>query len=226
MNWDHGFPVEEWGKWDSFYKGNLSCSLQTQGGKYILLHIDNDVVKNYIETLPIYDNTLPNGIFTWIMYSKNNGKIDFAAIKVQNAFEIGTSHKIIALRVGAKKIYGAGELYKEGDTILFNTQSGTYTKKWMNSKGNNSHMLESIIQDKFREFLKNYNVILHIESFIKRAPISEEDITLYRNAGFQVEEFDTRKKCISKERDLLNNRIRNLSSKKGGKTRKKRKLRK
>ena len=96
----------------------------------------------------------------------------------------------------------------------------------MESKGNNRNILESIMEQKVAEFLKNYNLEIHSDSFIKREPISEEDIVSYKNAGFQVEEFDTRKKCISREREILNTKIKNISSKKGGKTRKMRKKRK
>ena len=201
--WSNGMRVEKLETWDSFFKENLNCVLKTDTGKFVYLRAKDQVIRSYIETLPIYEaSNLPDGISTWILYSHSDGVVKFAGIKVQSAFEVGTSHKILAMRVSAQKIHGAGELLKQDRSVKFNTQSGTYTHEWISSKMRKSKCsgeeLEDIIKNKVSEFLKIYSLSFSYDTFItKNIPVTNIEITRLRNAGFVVEDFEDMATCKS-----------------------------
>jgi hypothetical protein len=197
--WKDGRRVEVWENLDSYYKENVSCTTKSSRG-YVRLYGKEEMIKIYIYSLPIYTaNTLPDGICTWVMYS-NGGEIKFGATSVQNAFEVGSSHKVLVLRLGATRIHGAGELRKNGDSIDFNTQSGTYTHEWIRSRVRarmcSGDELEEIITEKVHGFLSAYKLRLDVRTFITKVlPITDEEIARYKTAGFKVKEYETSKEC-------------------------------
>jgi hypothetical protein len=201
--WRDGMGIEPWSKWDSYFKDMLNCVLKTDKGTFVFIRADDKTVEKYIHTLPLFNQrNLPDGILTWILYSKG-GDVQFAATSVQSAFEVGTAHKLIALRTKALRIHGAGELRKQGQTIQLNTQSGTYTLAWMESRRKKRYCtgdeLEATIRQKAKEYLNHYTVTDGYNTFItKTIPVSSDELRVLKSNGFRVEEYADLKTCKAK----------------------------
>ena len=197
--WKDGRRVEAWENLDSYYKKEANCTVKSARG-YVHLSGTEEQLKKYVFSLPVYNaSNLPEGVCTWAMYS-TGAEIKFAATSIQNAFEMGSSHKLLMLRLGATRIHGAGELRKNGNTVDFNTQSGTYTREWVRSRVRarvcNGEELEDIISEKARGFLSAYRIRPDIRTFItKELPITDDEIARYRAAGFVVQEFADQSQC-------------------------------
>jgi hypothetical protein len=72
----------------------------------------------------------PEGIYTWLLYSKDGGPKQFVASKTETMLELGTVHYSIAMSVGATRVHGAGELWKHGERYTANFLSGTFMQSW------------------------------------------------------------------------------------------------
>jgi hypothetical protein len=70
------------------------------------------------------------GVYTWLLYSKDGSAPQFAASKTETMLELGTVHYSIALSVGATAVHGAGELWKHGTEYTINFLSGTFMDNW------------------------------------------------------------------------------------------------
>ena len=195
----------EWDKaFNNPYKHVFSCALKTDDGKYVKLHVpdDYDTLVQFLATLPTYDETtIEDGLHTWILYSQpENPSVRFLAVKVRNAFEVGTLHKTIALAIGANRIYGAGELLKNGESITYNLESGSFTKYWLESREKRRYCSPDELEEKIiSEFQKRFPGIALIRNYgtmIKTSmPVLSADLETYKEAGFVVELFDTQEDC-------------------------------
>jgi hypothetical protein len=66
-----------------------------------------------------------DGIYTWII--KDDGKMYFS--KTLGNQEIGSLHLNLDMYSGETNVIAAGELKKEGTTVIYNLRSGTYMEK-------------------------------------------------------------------------------------------------
>ena len=200
-------------RWDDFsnspYKSNFSCKLQTTDGRFIKISIPEGYnLIGFLNSFPSYNETElieQNGLFTWIFYSMGSEQpIQFAAVAVKNAFEVGTLHKALALKMGAVRIHGAGELQKNGNEIKYNLQSGSFTKFWLNSREKSrkrlrctSDELENKIDLEFKKrFTDPITLVKNKATMItEEIPVTNDDIDFYRNAGLAIDLFDTKEAC-------------------------------
>jgi hypothetical protein len=181
---------EAWSKWDTYFKEQLNCTLKTSKGTYVKIRATRAQQEAYIHALPTFAaSSLPDGICTWIVYtSKTASTPTFVATRVHSAFEVGTAHKVLALRVRATHIRGAGELKKAGHSVSFNTESGTYT---CHMKDAEAGMVETI-EHELRAFKTTH---VHETFITKSLPVGDAEIAEYRSAGFQVDEYPDKKSC-------------------------------
>lgn len=91
-------------------------------------------VRDFLATIPRLSSdqlgSAPEGVYTWLLYSKDGSAPQFAASKTETMLELGTVHYSIALSVGATAVHGAGELWKHGNEYTVNFLSGTFMDKW------------------------------------------------------------------------------------------------
>ena len=192
----------------------------------VLPPIGNHIFKIFLDKIPLLGiddiRGAPDGVYTWIVYSNEEGKKQFVACPVRDAFEIGTKHGAIASRVeamaihnGDKKrmkamtIHNGGELMKSGGTMRFNLQSGTYLQYWLRARsekaeGYCNHLeLYEYLQGKFKEMFPD---AVFQDAPFKMGTPTEADLKMYRFAGFRIVDVSglSYDACVAKINDVLN----------------------
>lgn len=195
-------------------KDVFNCKIKSSDGKVVLVYIPNDPLKidEFLESTPKFnEKTLrDDGVYTWILYStaESPDTVSFVAMKTKSALEVGTLHKAIGHAVRAHKIHGGGEIRKTGNRIEYNTLSGTYVSKWLETRHKKRYCLpdelEETIQNKFKTLFPEYDLILNSTTYIVNSlPLLPEDLEDYRRAGFIVEVFDDNIACKDREKVII-----------------------
>jgi len=201
----------------NFYDYYRLCRINTETVPaqtvVILPPIGNHIFNLFLDKIPLLNvddiRGAPDGIYTWIVFSKGGGEKQFVACPVRDAFEIGTKHGAIATRVGATTIHNGGELLKSGGTLRFNLQSGTYLQYWLKARGQKAegycnHLeLHAYLQEKFKEMFPG--AVFQDDPFKIGNP-TEADIKMYRFAGFRFVDVSglSADACVAKIDDVLN----------------------
>jgi len=187
----------------------------------------------FLETIPLLD-TVPteNGVYLYIVWSNDEKTKVLTCCKVMSILEMGTLHKIIALRKGARIIHAAGELKIENEAPTFNLLSGSYMRETFQEpialKRRRANMdcdkdnLQNFIVQYMKEILGNQAQFtqgrdMTMNSYIKKSslPVSLEELQLYQSFGAQFELFDSKEACFAKKEQVNRN-----ASASGGKRRK------
>ena len=144
----------------------------------------------------------PDGIYTWIV--GDNGK--FLAGRVRSILEMGTLHKQLADYAKTKHIFVAGECKKEGTTVYFNIQSGTFSLEIIrrkNTTGYNAPTKEQRLLTKGKNIFINMGLTPILlegnETLINptNVPITKEELQTYVESGFNVLLYEKREECLS-----------------------------
>jgi len=215
--WDTGMRVEHIDLKDAMsVKSGQNCKLSLNG-KLVSLKTTQLAIEHLLQELPI-ETKVPteDGIYTWIVYStETSEEKQFTASKILSSYEIGTKHTVIAYRVGAKRIYAAGELKIENGQRLYNVQSGTFMKPIFDARKSRSYSNDSNNLDRPRKRRRAYCYVEEFENFLitklkfyfgstsvyydKTFIIdlhpSQEELDLYKKHGIVVELFDTSDQC-------------------------------
>ena len=142
---------------------------------------------------------LPDGIFNFIFTEDNT----LIASPLENAFEIASKHKHIALFKRASNILSAGEMVKFGKTLQFNLMSGTFMKDFMLNtlSGLCKNELIQRTIELFQLYYPTYKIEFITSSFItaKYLPLKREHILKYKQAGYEVRLYPTKKACVAEE---------------------------
>jgi hypothetical protein len=223
---------------DSISKEALNCKVKSADGMAVLVMVPDDmsIVDRFLESIPKYTpQTLrDDGVYTWLLYSKAESPetVSFVAMRTKSALEVGTLHKAIGRAVHAHKVHGGGELRKTGNRIEFNTLSGTYVSKWLDSRNKKRYCppeeLEEMIQMKFKELFPGHELVLNATTYIVNSlPLLPEDLEEYRRAGFIVEVYDTFEACKEGEKAAIKRILAERRARRAGRrTRKPRRQRK
>jgi len=76
--------------------------------------------------------TLPDGVYLYLIeYSPSTNRYYKSFVRVHNLLESGSRHFQLSTPNQGRIILAAGELSKQGRTIKFNLESGTYTRNLM-----------------------------------------------------------------------------------------------
>ncbi len=187
-------------------KKSFNCDVKNEKGQYVLATLpERGKLEAYLDSIPIWKDlvSLPDGVYTWIFYSRAASPVQFAATRAWSALEMGTIHLAIATRVDATTVHGAGELKKSGSSYTYNLLSGTFTAQWKKKmKGPcTSDGLESYIDNEFKTRFADFNLTKTGTTLIKQdLPVTEEEIAVYTKAGWMFKFFDTQKECL----DVMN----------------------
>jgi hypothetical protein len=194
--WERGVTVEEQDpKFRIFMKPPVNCTVAFNGSiAYIALPAEREWLDVYLESIKrlTAEELLEarDGVYTWMMYrTRGDATLKFAATRVQSVFELGTIHQAIAHSVGAVSVHGAGEMKKEGETLIYNFQSGSYVATWIKPKDRTCTLaeMEEFLVPKLMDLfpprtLRRQRVD---STFITMEPTMEE-LQLYADAGFLV----------------------------------------
>lgn len=220
---------------DSISKDVFNCKIRSSDGRIVMVILPDDMalIDRFLESIPKFnEKTLrDDGVYTWILYStaESPDTISFVATRTKSALEVGTLHKAIGRAVRAHKIHGGGELRKTGNRIEYNTLSGTYVSKWLESREKKRYCLpaelEETIQNKFKELFPEYELILNSTTYIVNTlPLLPDDLAEYGRAGFFVEVFDDNIACKEREKTIIKQILDERRAKRG-KGRKTRRIR-
>jgi hypothetical protein len=97
-------------------------------------------------------NDLPDGIFLYMIEVTTTKPYKYYQqfIKVEDKLELGTKHFQIASKIPGRTILAAGELRKEGNKIIWNLGSGTYTRNFINQYGGNAERFKAVVRNSFK----------------------------------------------------------------------------
>jgi len=100
-------------------------------------------------------STLPDGAYLYLIeYDPTTNRYHKSFVRVLNKLESGSRHFQLPTNNKNRVIVAAGELSKDGSKVLFNLESGTYTKSLMN---------------KTRNYMKNSNYIALVKNALRNA---------------------------------------------------------
>lgn len=142
---------------------------------------------------------LPDGIFNFIFINDNT----LIAAPLENAFEIGSKHKHIAIQKKGSNILSAGEMMKVGKTLQFNLMSGTFMKDFMlNTLAGlcKNELIQRTIK-LFQLYYPMYKIEFITRSFItaKSLPLKREHVIKYKQAGYEVRLYPSKNACVLEE---------------------------
>ena len=185
-------------------KKSFNCDVKNEGGQYVMATLPaRDKLQAYLKSLQIWKDlpSMPDGLYTWIFYTRAASPVQFAATKTWSALEMGTTHLAIAARVEASAVHGAGELRKSGDTYTYNLLSGTFTGDWKKKVGVKgtctADVLEKYIDDEFKARFSTLNLTKTDKTLITGdLPVTQQEIDTYTKAGWKFSFFPTQKECI------------------------------
>jgi len=156
------------------------------------------------------DDELEDGVYTWVILSLNDDEPRMYLKKTLSSYEFGTKHQEILYHITCKhmqcenfKLFYAGELLKEGNTIKFNLESGTYMKDKLNPKKKTlgTIKISKITAGEMINEMLNKTGELTIEegndTFISHEsiPLTQNDLKIYNSFGAKIYKFNNPESC-------------------------------
>ena len=129
--------------------------------------------------------TLPDGVYLYLIeYNPETNRYHKSFVRVHNLLEAGSRHFQLPTRNQGRVIVAAGEMSKEGRTIKFNLESGTYTRNLMTKTKNymNSTNYIRLVKNALRNMNGNKNYVTNI--LIPKIPGSLQNLLNRGNLSF------------------------------------------
>jgi len=129
--------------------------------------------------------TLPDGVYLYLIeYSPSTNRYYKSFARVHNLLESGSRHFQLTTPNQGRIILAAGELSKQGRTIKFNLESGTYTRNLMTKT--KSYMTNTnyirLVKNAFRNMNGNKNYVTNI--LIPKIPGNVKNLLTRGNLSF------------------------------------------
>ena len=162
--------------------------------------------------------TLPDGVYLYLIeYNPETNRYHKSFVRVHNLLEAGSRHFQLPTRNQGRIIVAAGELSKQGRTIKFNLESGTYTRNLMKLTGN--YVTEknyiALVKNALRNSAGAKNYVTNI--LIPKIPATLKNLVERGNVSFYFGDptNKTRAKVLAnlKKAGLDTNSARNLIQK-------------
>jgi hypothetical protein len=201
-----GFPI--------IMKPSMNCEYRVQGTQdiaYVGLPKTKEEVMAFLETIPRLSvddlDSAPEGVYTWLLYSKDDGDPQFVASKTETMLELGTVHYSIAMSVGATRVHGAGELWKHGTAYTINFLSGTFMQSWVIPAPCTLKIMERFIREKlmrevlpalFRGKTLTFSDSAFVADRFLKDALTTDKLEDYVRAGFIVCIHDMANKAVCK----------------------------
>jgi hypothetical protein len=130
--------------------------------------------------------TLPDGVYLYLIeYNPETNRYHKSFVRVHNLLESGSRHFQLPIRNQGRIIVAAGELSKEGRTIKFNLESGTYTKNLMaktKNRGLTNTNYVRLVKNAMRNMNAEKNYVTNI--LIPKIPGSLQNLLTRGNLSF------------------------------------------
>jgi hypothetical protein len=127
--------------------------------------------------------TLPDGVYLYLIeYNPTTNRYHKSFVRVHNLLESGSRHFQLPTRNQGRIIVAAGELSKEGRTIKFNLESGTYTRNLMVKTRNLGVDYVGLVKNALRNMNANKNYVTNI--LIPKIPGSLQNLITRGNLSF------------------------------------------
>lgn len=151
----------------------------------------------FLENITIYDESTfpgaPDGVYTWLLSDRG-----FFALPVTSMLEVGSLHMHAANRSNSNTIYLAGECLKHSNHVDYNTYSGTYTLKIVESGAAKNTDLRRAAGELFaRMGLTATDTQDSIKTYITDVylPITREVLEGYKRLGYNVKLYREKRFC-------------------------------
>lgn len=136
-----------------------------------------------------YRNTnvgaLPDGVYLYLIeYNPSTNRYHKSFVQVHNLLESGSRHFQLPIRNQGRVIIAAGELSKDGAKVVFNLESGTYTKNLMTKTRNymNEANYIALVKNALRNSVPKMNHVKNI--LIPKIPGSLQNLVARGNVSF------------------------------------------
>ena len=130
--------------------------------------------------------TLPDGVYLYLIeYNPETNRYHKSFVRVHNLLESGSRHFQLPVRNQGRIILAAGELSKEGRTIKFNLESGTYTRNLMTktkNRGLTNANYVRLVKNALRNMNAEKNYVTNI--LIPKIPGSLQNLLTRGNLSF------------------------------------------
>jgi hypothetical protein len=189
-----GFPI--------VMKPSQNCEIRVKGTRdiaYVGLPKTREEVLSFLTTIPRLTSadleSAPDSVYTWLLYSKDGSRPQFAASETETMLELGTTHYAIATSVGATGVHGAGEVWKHGTQLTFNFLSGTFMQSWVLPKECPLKTMEVYIKRKLQtevlpDLFRGKTLTFSEETFVAprfiRQGLTTDTLETYVRRGFTV----------------------------------------
>ena len=189
-----GFPI--------VMKPSQNCEIRVKGTNdiaYVGLPKTREDVIEFLTTIPRLTSadleSAPDSVYTWLLYSKDGSRPQFAASETETMLELGTTHYAIATSVGATGVHGAGEVWKHGTQLTFNFLSGTFMQSWALPKECPLKTMEVYIKRKLQtevlpDLFRGKTLTFSDETFVAprfiRQGLTTDKLETYVRHGFTV----------------------------------------
>lgn len=136
-----------------------------------------------------YRNTnvgsLPDGVYLYLIeYNPVTNRYHKSFVRVHNLLESGSRHFQLPIRNQERVIIAAGELSKSGSKVVFNLESGTYTKNLMTKTRNyvSETNYVALVKNALRNSVPKMNYVKNI--LIPQIPGSLQNLVARGNVSF------------------------------------------
>jgi hypothetical protein len=220
-----GFPI--------VMKPSQNCEIRVKGTNdiaYVGLPKTKEEVMAFLATIPRLTSadleSAPDSVYTWLLYSKDGSRPQFAASETETMLELGTTHYAIATSVGATGVHGAGEVWKHGTQLTFNFLSGTFMQSWVLPKECPLKTMEVYIKRKLQtqvlpDLFRGKTLAFSEETFVAprfiRQGLTTAKLETYVRHGFPVCIHDASAKAECKRIKGTCEKPMTLEQMKGGK---------
>lgn len=130
-------------------------------------------------------DTLPDGVYLYLIeYNPETNRYHKSFVRVHNLLESGSRHFQLPIRNQGRVIVAAGELSKQGTKVIFNLESGTYTRNLMTKTKNymtNKNYI-ALVKNALKNSIPNMNYINKV--LIPPIPGSLKNLVKRGNVSF------------------------------------------
>ena len=167
--------------------------------------------RSHLDLTRTYRNTnvatLPDGAYLYLIeYDPESNRYYKSFVRVLNKLESGSRH--FQLPRGRGVVVAAGELSKKGAKVLFNLESGTYTRNLVTKTGKymNSSNYISLVKNALRNSKPEYT----FEILVPQVPANLTNLLKCGNVSFYFGNKTNKKKAELRKAGLNTNSAENL----------------
>ena len=167
-------------------------------GTHLKFDLKNLDRRGFLSDLPLVQ-TPPKGYSTWIIYSSGGGPKKFVSCSTMSILETGTTHQVLAWRVGATHVHAAGEMLLT-TTLTYNFISGTFMASLLAEKKKRrtscpASMYSEFLEERVADFFKGTWTSLTLIRE-QTLPVQKSELDLLEKWGGIIQKFPSKEACV------------------------------